>query len=485
MSLDFGYVYAALGDWTTPGEPLYLCLAAALEGAMLEGTLPTGTLLPPERRMAQALLLSRGTVEAAYQELRSKGLVASRRGSGTTVTGTAFPSIGPREVKVAAALGGASPVGGLAEEVADSVIDLRTAYWSGNDDLPEEAFALAGSDLARQRSSHGYHPAGITELRAALAARLTRQGLPTDASQILVTSGSQQALALVGELLIEPGDRVAVESITNPRGVAAFRARGADILTVPTGSEGLDVEAFVSTVHARAPRLAHIMPGVHDTTGSILPTASARRLAQASVDWETTVVIDDRSLSTLWLADPPPPPLAAYRPDAINLITVGSLSRWSWAGLRIGWLRAAKRVVDRLARFKAYADVGCSVVDQVIALRLLAVADEIAERRRVALRARRRLAEERIRQLFPDWSWQPPAGGMCLWIQLPTRTSGELVRTAIHHNVLLLPGTALMPGGGGNDYIRLPFGFAPEVLADGLTRLAAAWAELATRAGRR
>jgi hypothetical protein len=74
---------------------------------------------------------------------------------------------------------------------------------------------------------------------------------------------------------------------------------------------------------------------------------------------------------------------------------------------------------------------------------------------------------------------------MCLWIQLPTRTSGELVRTAIHHNVLLLPGTALMPGGGGNDYIRLPFGFAPEVLADGLTRLAAAWAELATRAGRR
>lgn len=485
MSLDFGYVYTALGDWTTPGEPLYLCLAVALKRAMLEGALPAGTLLPPERRMAQALLLSRGTVEAAYQELRSNGLVESRRGSGTTVSGTAFPSIGPREVKMAAALGGASPVGGLTEDVADSVIDLRTAYWSGNDDLPEEAFTLAGPDLTRQRSSHGYHPAGIAELRTALADRLTREGLPTDASQILVTSGSQQALALIGELLIEPDDVVAVESITNPRGVAAFRARGADILTVPTGPDGVDVEAFVSTVHGRSPRLAHIMPGVHDTTGSILPAASARRLAEASARWETTVVIDDRSLSPLWLTAPPAPPLATFRPDAINLITVDSLSRWTWAGLRIGWLRASKRVVDRLARFKAYADVGCSVVDQVIALRLLAAADQIAERRRAALRIRRDLAADQIHRLFPDWSWQPPTGGMCLWIQLPTRTSGELVRTAIHHNVLLLPGTALMPGGGGNDYIRLPFGFAPEVLADGLTRLAAAWDELTSRTGRR
>jgi DNA-binding transcriptional MocR family regulator len=476
--VDFSHVYAALGDWSTRGEPLYVGLASALERAVRDGTLPHGTLLPPERRLARELTLSRGTVEAAYDELRSRGLVETLRGSGTTVADEAFPRIGPHEVRVAAAIGGASPLGGLSELIEDGVIDLRTAYWAGNDDLPEEAFALAGADLAHFRSGRGYHPAGIEELRAALAIHLTRDGLPTDAGEVLITSGSQQALSLISELFIEQGDHAVVESITNPRGVGGFRARGASILTVPTGRDGLDVDAFISTIEHRHPRIAHIMPGMHDTTGSVLPATSARQLAESSLDWGSTVVIDDRSLSPLWLSVPPPAPLAAFRPDAMNLITVGSLSRWTWAGLRIGWLRAPKPVVARLARFKAYEDVGCSVVDQVISLRLLDRADEIADRRRAALKVRYQSAADLLADLLPAWTWAEPSGGMCLWVGLPAPTSVELARTAMRHGVLLLPGTVLMPGGGGHDFIRLPFSLEPEVLADGVARLAAAWADV-------
>src|SRR3954454_8193710 len=102
--MDFGHVYAVLGDWSGCGDPLYVCLARALERPIRDGTLPNGTLLPPERQLARELQLSRGTVEAAYDELRAAGLVTTRRGSGTTVTDEDLPRIGPREVKIVAAI---------------------------------------------------------------------------------------------------------------------------------------------------------------------------------------------------------------------------------------------------------------------------------------------------------------------------------------------------------------------------------------------
>jgi DNA-binding transcriptional MocR family regulator len=211
----------------------------------------------------------------------------------------------------------------------------------------------------------------------------------------------------------------------------------------------------------------------------MLPGPDARRLAVGMAERESTVLMDDRSLTALWFDRPPPAALAAHEPASPHLITVGSLSRWTWTGLRIGWVRAPKPVIKRIARIKAHEDVGCSIADQVIAVRLLDRAEEIAGARRAVISTRYRRACELLTTHLPDWKWDPPAGGYSMWVRLPrTTTSGELARAARLRGVLIMPGTANAPSGAGTHAFRLSFGVHPDDLERGITRLGEVWAAL-------
>src|SRR5205823_6459070 len=185
-------------------------------------------------------------------------------------------------------------------------------------------------------------------------------------------------------------------------------------------------------------------------------------------------VIDDGVFAELALDGPTPPLIASYAPSA-PILTIGSLSKLAWPGLRVGWVRAPEPIIERLARLKSANDLGSPLLTQAIAVRLLAAMDQIRLLRRHELKPRRDLMAGLLRESLPDWKFRVPAGGLFLWVKLPAGDSREFAQMALRHGVLILPGTAMSAAEQHARFIRLPFLAESETLRTGLRRLAAAW----------
>jgi DNA-binding transcriptional MocR family regulator len=227
---------------------------------------------------------------------------------------------------------------------------------------------------------------------------------------------------------------------------------------------------------------AHLTPTFNNPTGALVPAEQRRRLARLAGEFQVPVV-EDQALADLWFDRPPPPPLAAH-PAGGMVVTVGSLSKLLWGGLRLGWVRAPRHVIARLAQHKVVADIASPVLDQLVAIRLLTQTDEIAQRRRQELRGRRDLLARMLTELLPDWTWRLPEGGVCLWARLPVGDARDFAATALRHRVSLVAGPQFAPGEAWTDHVRLPFTAEPDQLQEGVHRMAAAWAEFLPGAGR-
>jgi DNA-binding transcriptional MocR family regulator len=464
-----------LGNWTSGDGPLYQRLARALASAVERGDLAGGALLPPERTLAEWLAVSRSTVVAAYAELRQRGLVERRQGSGTRVVeqnaaaghGVTRPAGAPPTVW------GATLLSGL-EGNQGQTIELLTACAPATRDLPDSAFHDAMRDLAAMADETGYMPFGYRPLRRAVAENLTRQGLPTTEEEVLITTGAQQAISLLASCYLQRGDTVVLEDPTYPGAIDAFSGVGARLATVPTGPLGADVSALREVLDYASPRLVYLIPSFHNPVGGVMTEQRRREVAQLAL--ETGVpVIDDQTLAALAIDREAPPAIASFAPEA-PIITVGSMSKVYWGGLRVGWVRASRDVIAQLARLKSTADLGGSIPSQVISTRLLEVFMPMRAARREELSLRRQALEESLARKIPSWSWERPKGGLCLWVRLPRGSSQEFSQVAQRHGVLLVPGTAMSPRHGFAEYFRFPFGQTPEVLEEAVERLARAWA---------
>jgi DNA-binding transcriptional MocR family regulator len=165
---------------------------------------------------------------------------------------------------------------------------------------------------------------------------------------------------------------------------------------------------------------------------------------------------------------------ASYAPSA-PILTIGSLSKLAWPGLRVGWVRAPEPIIERLARLKSANDLGSPLLTQAIAVRLLAAIDQIRLLRRRQLKPRRDLMAGLLRESLPDWKFRVPAGGLFLWVKLPAGDAREFAQVALRHGTLILPGPAMSAAEQHASFIRLPFLADDEMLRTGVRRLAAAW----------
>lgn len=170
--------------------------------------------------------------------------------------------------------------------------------------------------------------------------------------------------------------------------------------------------------------------------------------------------------------------VAAFSPTG-RVLTLGSLSKVAWGGLRVGWLRGPAPFVDSLGRLKAATDFGLSALPQVVATRILDDLPALAAARRELLRARRDAAQEELARRLPEWSWTEPEGGLSLWVRLPEGSADAFAQVALRHGVDVTPGSAHAVGRGCDDHLRICYGPAPETLREGISRLAAAWREYA------
>jgi DNA-binding transcriptional MocR family regulator len=464
-----------LPNWSAGRGPLYRRLADALRLAIQRGDVPYGTRLPAERLLAERLLISRSTVVAAYDLLRQDDLLERRQGSGTRVRFDATPR---RAAQPDGGVSHAPPRNTFSRRMTDGpdeTVDLVGAYLLTSGGLPGSVLAGVEREVATLSESGGYAPLGLPSLRRAIASHLSARGLPTTTEQVLVTSGAQQAIHRAASLYVHPGDTVVVENPSYPGALDAFSGAGARLAWISTGRSGADVEALADLAPRVGPRLVYLIPTYHNPVGGVMPEPRRRRLARL-VEEHRLVLIDDQSLSALGLTSArAPQPIACFAEHDASILTIDSISKLGWGGLRVGWVRAPDQLIARLGRLKAAADLGSSLPSQVIAAHILDAFEDI-RRDRVALLAERfELMSSLLGRMLPDWSWERPQGGLCLWVRLPHGTALEFAQVALRYGVSVVAGPVASADGSFGDYLRLPFGHQPATLEEGVRRLAAAW----------
>ncbi|MFI6744087.1 PLP-dependent aminotransferase family protein [Nonomuraea sp. NPDC050451] len=445
-------------------RPVYRHLAQAISALILDGRIALHARLPAERELAAALNTSRPTITAAYDLLRQSGYARSRQGSGTW---TALPE-------------GRTPTG-VARVLAprDTAIDLARAAPA----LPEQVLVDALGHVAPRLAEHthgpGYYPFGLPDLRAVIAERFTQRGLATVPEQILVTSGAQHALTLVLGLLSTPGDRIMVENPSYPNALDAMRRARLRTVSVPVSDTGWDIEIIESTLREVVPQLAYLIADFHNPTGLLMPEQERARSLRAAQRTGTWLVIDE-TLADLALDVPAPPPFASHATPsgAGQVITIGSMSKTYWGGLRIGWLRAPSRLVTELAAQRIATDLGGSVLDQLLALDLLARAVELLPPRLERMREQRTALAAALAEHIPQWTWQLPPGGLSLWVDLGEPIASALAERSLDYGVRIEGGAYFATDPGiFEQRLRIPYTTPPDTLREAVHRMATALAD--------
>lgn len=449
--------------------PLHRQLSDGLRELIELGELPSGAMLPSERAMAAAAHISRTTVVAAYQTLCHEGFVERQQGSGTRVCG-----LGSRETVSSRALTG-HHVGDQFLRSPVASVDFTMAALPCLPTVPKIAASLSEDEYAIVAlESPGYHPGGLPMLREQIAETYTRAGLRTSPDQILVTSGAQQALELIAHGCLQPGDEVVTETPTYRGAVEALNLANSRLRAVPCDEHGLDVDRLEHDLATRRPRLVYVQSTVHNPTGSVLADGRRQKLARLA-ERDQVIVVDDTSLEGT-LFDGQRPPLLAELTTTDRVLTIGSMSKLFWGGLRLGWIRGGSvQVVSRLAQVKGITDLGTSLVSQLIAVHLLDDLDAARAARREQLTAGLSVLTALLADHLPDWTWSRPRGGAGLWVHVPGDSVTTFAHVARQFGVAILSGTVFSPDGTNDDHTRLPYAMPEPTLSAGIQRLAGAW----------
>ena len=337
----------------------------------------------------------------------------------------------------------------------------------------DQVLSRDGRAALQYAASEGFGP-----LREAVAAQLRGQGMGVDSGQVLITTGSQQALDLVGKVLIDAGSRVLVESPTYLGALQAFAPMEPAFAAVPSDAEGPDPEALarLATAGATPARCAYLLPNFQNPSGRTLSAARRDELV-ATAQRAGLPLVEDNPYGDLWFDAPPPPPLAARWAE--GCLYLGSFSKVLAPGLRLGYVVAPRAVFPKLLQAKQAADLHTPGFNQRIVARLLE--DGFLERHVPTIRARYRaqcaamLAALEREMAGLDVRWNAPEGGMFLWVRLPAGLDATaLLPEAVHAGVAYVPGAAFFAEAPDARTLRLSFVTASvEQIDRGIAALAA------------
>ncbi|MDR1806669.1 MAG: PLP-dependent aminotransferase family protein [Propionibacteriaceae bacterium] len=436
--------------------PAWLAVSQGIQRLVAEAKLATGDKLPAERTLAQLLGLSRTTITHAYENLAKLGWVEARQGSGTTVR---VPTT-DRRPSLPLVPGGDSPT-----------IDLATAAGFA----PPATAALIDQALTwlpRSLASAGYEPFGLPYLREQIAAWHTGRGLPTDPNQVIVTAGALAGFSTVLHALAGPAPRVAVDDPTYLGALAALGAVKAKPAAVPLGPAGWDLDRWEDTLRRDRPALAYLMPDFHNPTGLSLDPGVRRDLMRRCARHGCVPVVDEAT-SPLEL-DGPLPELR-YAGDDPRTVTLSSLSKVLWAGLRIGWIRAPHSLIAPLRDQQVRLGFGAAVLDQLVAEAFFDNPAPVVAEVLDALRATRAAWAAGLADQLPDWNAPQPSGGVALWVTLPEPCADRLAVAAAARDLTIVPGLRFFTGPGGDNRLRLPLTLPAATVPEAVTRLRATW----------
>ncbi|OPG17422.1 PLP-dependent aminotransferase family protein [Ferroacidibacillus organovorans] len=454
-----------------------------LEHQIVQGELVPGTRLPAERKLAQELRVNRSTVSAAYAELRARGLVSAVRGSGTRVSEDVWGA--PRHTPdwhTYAAQGVFHPTLPLVRQIWDAarrpqMINLARGELHA-DMWPTAALerALAQAPL---EISLGYgDPRGEPALREAVAVHLaTHQKIRVSTEQILITSGAQQALHLLTQCLLRPGDAVALEKPSYAYSLPLFASAGLRTFPLPLDQDGILPEALYDLYRKHHIKLVFVSPTLQNPTGTTLTAARRKRLLEICGELRLPIVEDDAHGALCFTDEDAPPPLIASSEQRHQVIYVGTLSKSMAPGLRVGWIVAPHVMIKRLTGAREQMDQSMSAIGQHVAHIALTrgLWEENLRQVRAALLRRRDHMASALKAYFDDrLAFTLPTGGYHVWgrwnVDVDDR---KLLDVAIESGVVITPGRAY---GADPGSVRLTFASSrEEEIEDGILRLRAAF----------
>ncbi len=341
--------------------------------------------------------------------------------------------------------------------------------------LPVEAIAeAAGRVLATTGAAALQYGAteGIRPLREFIAERMRRKGIPATPDDVLVTSGAQQGLDLIGRLFLDPGAGVVTEAPTFLGALQAFSAYEPRILGAAVDDRGVRLDLLEERLRLR-PRFLYVLPNFQNPSGVTLAPLRRPALLELAARHDVTVVEDD-PYGELRYEGEPLPPLASLDPD--HVIHLGSFSKILAPGLRVGWMVGPRTLIRKLALLKQGADLHTGTLVQHLVTEVCR--DGFLDRhipRILAVHRERRdaMLEALARHFPPSVRWTRPLGGLFLWVTLPSDCDAEaLLQSALARDVAFVPGACFFPDASGRNCFRLNFSYAPPTLiAEGIRRL--------------
>ncbi len=471
--------------------PLYQQIEQFLRDEILSAALPADTRLPSSRELAAGLGVNRITISNAYADLEAEGLVYSKPGSGTYVAPLEDQEIGvsgeedeewPLWQKM---LSQRAPdrlrhpypgfANGLGHPSRDT-IDLSMG--SGADDFfPVDEFRKSIDTVLRRdrNDAIGYgERAGHYPLRRTIAHILVNQGVPCQPENVLITTGSQQALMLVAHLLLRPGDTVLVESPSYSAALDLFASLGVRLVGAPMDEEGMRTDLLEDLLRTVQPQLIYTIPTFHNPTGTCL-SGSRRRQLIALAGRFNVPILEDEFVGDLRYDGRSQPALKAFD-SGNNVIYTGTFSKMLMPGLRIGYIVANGPVYENLLELKRINDLATSDLIQRTLDTYINVGRYQSYLRKACreYRSRRDATASAIERRLPkEAQFNLPQGGLFIWLRLPPGVMDEqVVRAAAEEKLALTPGCAYFPGQEEHGFLRLNFArYNEETMEEGIKRL--------------
>ena len=368
-----------------------------------------------------------------------------------------------------------------------------------------------GGQALQYSATEGYRP-----LREWIVAQMARYGIESAPENVLITSGSQQALDLIGKIMINPGDLILTERPSYMGALQAWRAYQAEFVTVPVDNDGLCVDLLEDALCA-GPKFMYILPNFQNPGGVTLSLERRRQLIEIADHYGVPIIEDDPYGELRYEGDHLPPLVVidaerlsghALSDHALrvpggapyyahehtpgngraymrgNVIYLSTFSKTLAPGLRLAWLVAPVEVVQRCVVAKQGMDLHTATLNQMIAYEILTGEEDFLGKHvrliRSLYRERRDAMLAAMETYFPEAvHWTYPQGGLFLWVTLPEGLdAAELLKDALAHKVAYVPGAAFHPDGGGHNTLRLNFSFCdPQRIETGIRRLGEVFAQ--------
>lgn len=440
--------------------PIYRRIADGIARRVAQLDLAPGTRLPPERQLAVALRVSRATVVAAYRDLEARGLVRGFVGRGTFVAaqsdgGTPFAWRG--KIATAALATRDTTLRDLMQHASTPGLISLAAGTPALDRFPSDAFRAAADAVVTDHAPlvWGHAPTeGHTVVREALARRFGG-----DASEVFVIGGAQQGLDLLARCLIDRGDAVIVDRPGYLGALQSFRSAGArmfgwDILRA-------DPDELEDLLLRHRPKLLYTNPTFQNPTGVTVPIRVRREIVQLAQRFRVPI-IEDETYRELSFGSGVPPSLYELDEDREVVIRVCSFSKVLAPGLRLGWINAARPIVEQLTLMKQQSEPHTNNLAQLTVARLIesGAFDRHLGTLRTEHRRRRDSMVRALARYAPPGALRltAPAGGLFLWCRLAPHFSAAVVQQhALQRDVSIVTGSPFYADGGGSRELRLCF----------------------------